>query len=114
MVALSGMGIRAAPIAPDLIFLSIRAAALAVEDASLTVLSNTPPLILLNSIAVRLGGASAASKCSSERPPLFAASVWHTAQYFCTSAFCCAGGMSSAAPAELANHAAIIATNAAA
>src|SRR5216110_1238564 len=97
MVALSGMGIPAAPIAPDLIFLSIRAAALALEGASLAVLSNTPPDSLLNSIAVRLGGACAASKCSRERPPFFASSVWHTAQYFCTSAFCCDVGISSAA-----------------
>src|SRR6266481_8211005 len=97
MVALSGMGIPAAPIAPDFVFLSINAAALALEDASLTVLSNTPPVSLLNSIAVKLGGACAASKCSSERPPFLAASVWHTAQYFCVNAFCCDEGMSSAA-----------------
>src|SRR5438128_12454096 len=108
MVALSGIGIPAALIAPESTLLSTNAAALALEGASLTVLSNTPPVNLLNSIAVRLGGACAASKCSSERPPFFAASVWHTAQYFRTSAFCCAGGMSSAAGEGVATDPATI------
>jgi hypothetical protein len=74
-------------------------------------LTNTPPVSLLNSIAIKLGAARAASKCSSERPPFFAASVWHAAQYFCTSAFSCAGGMSSAAEAGVAKGPATIAAN---
>ncbi len=45
------------------------------------------------------GGRWAASKRSSDRPPLLAASVWQTAQYSCTSAFCCATGMASPAHA---------------
>src|SRR2546423_1583161 len=109
MVALSGLGIPAAPIAPDLVLLSTNAAASALETASPTVLSERPPVSLLKSIAVKLGGARAASKCSSERPPFFAASVWHTAQYFCTSAFCCAGDMISAAGARPAQAPAAIA-----
>src|SRR4051812_48628435 len=88
MAALSGLGIPAAPIAPDFIFLSTNAEAFVSDAASLTILRETPPVSLLSSIAVRLGGALAASKCSRERPPFFAASVWHTAQYFCTRAFC--------------------------
>ena len=57
---------------------------------------NAPPRSLLTSIAAKLGSTVPASKCCNESPPFFAASVWHTAQYFPTNAFCSAKGIRSA------------------
>ena len=61
-----------------------------------TCIGVSPLVSLLMSMAVTPGSAWAASKCSSDRPPFKCPSVWQTAQYFFTNAFCWAAGIKPA------------------
>ena len=71
-----------------------------------------PDVILLNIIAARLGATRAPSKPSSESPPLFARSLWQTAQCVFTKVFCLSTAIAGAAAALStgADHATLEAT----
>src|SRR5262245_54216868 len=71
MTEISGIGMPAAPIAPLLSLLTI--------------------------MPTTLGSGCAASNRSNESPPIIFVSLWQTAQYFCTSAFCWVTGIAGVA-----------------